>query len=300
MNARVSATLHLAALGLDRTGLAASLLREFSGGRGQAFPAVWVLLATRRQELAFKQRLAETEAGPPAHFNIEFFNFYSLNARLLKIAGEPVRRLNKQARHKLLAELLRQMNANGQLSVFQRIAETRGLVTVLAELIDELKQSSINDADFARAARSPKDKEIAEIYRRYQDTLRQSGLADIEGEGWLALATLRRKPEIAAQVDMLLVAGFDQFTPVQTEMLAALAASVGQAHISLTALPHEDETLPSRSQLARQGLQAAFDNLGLRLDTRHHGQLPGSRKPALDELGGNSFLISQLAMLAAR
>ena len=285
----MSATLHLAELGLDRRELAASLLREFSHGRGQAFPAVWVLLATRRQELAFKQRLAESETGAAAHFNIEFFNFYSLNARLLKIAGAPVRRLNSQARQRLLAELLRQMNASGQLSFFQRIAETRGLVTILAELIDELKQSSIDVAAFARAARSPKDREIAEIYGRYQDTLRQSGLADIEGEGWLALATLRRKPEIAEKVDLLLVHGYDQFTPVQTEMLAALASSVAQTHISLTALPDALDAMPSRSQLARRGLQAAFDKLGLRLDTRYHAQPPGARQPALDRLGRQLF-----------
>ncbi len=286
----MSATLHLTPIGADKTALTISTLRQLTNTSQGAFPCVWVLLATRRQELRFQQRLLEADDSPSAFFNIEFFNFYTLNARLLKIAGAPVRRLSSLMRHKILRSLLWQMLGEDQLSVFQRIAETRGFVAVLADLIDELKQNKIDVADFAKAARSPKDKEIAAIYRRYQETLRQSDLADVEGEGWLALATLSKRPAITANVDLLLVDGYDQFTPVQSEMLAELSRGIKQTHITLAAPPDEEFALaPGRSVLARQGLQKTFNAAGVSLELRWAEETSLTRHEALHRLGQSLF-----------
>ena len=286
----MTATLHLAPIGQDKTEHALQLLRQLASQRRPAFPKAWVLLATRRQELSFRQRLIEADSSIPVYFNIEFFNFYTLNTRLLKIAGTPVRRLNSLTRHNFLRSLLAEMLAQGQLNTFHRIAETHGLVSVLADLIDELKQNSIDVDDFSAAARSAKDKEIAAIYRRYQDSLRRSELADLEGEGWLALATLRKRTDIAADVDLLLVDGYDQFTPVQAQLLAELSRSIKQVDITLTALPAEQaETLPSRSVLARNGLIDAYEKAGIDLNLRPVADLPGKRQRDLEQLGQKIF-----------
>ncbi len=286
----MTATLHLAPIGQDKTEHALRLLRQLTSQRRPAFPKAWILLATRRQELSFRQRLIESDSSIPIYFNIEFFNFYTLNTRLLKIAGTPVRRLNSLTRHNLLRSLLAEMLAQGQLNTFHRIAETRGLVSVLADLIDELKQHSVDVDDFSAAARSAKDSEIAAIYRRYQDTLRQSDLADLEGEGWLALATLRKRIAIAADVDLLLVDGYDQFTPVQAQLLAELSRSIHQVHITLTSLPAEQAgTLSSRSVLARDRLIDTYDNAGIDLRLRPVDELPGVRHRDLEQLGQKIF-----------
>lgn len=286
----MSASLHLLNPGQDKTALAIALLRQVAENRPDSFPKVWALLASRRQELYFRERLAMLADGLHVHFNIEFFNFYSLNARILKLAGRPARRLSSLSRHRILAEMLKQMRDEAQLKVFQRIAETRGFVSVLARLIDELKQGSIDVEDFAGAARSQKDHELAAIYRRYQETLRQSELADVEGEGWLALATLREQPQIAEPVDMLLAHGYDQFTPVQADLLAQLSRAAGQTHITLTALPGMEASLmPSRSQVAQRRLQSAYQNLQLNLNERRHAKLATRRDPALNRLGQALF-----------
>lgn len=286
----MSATLHLTPIGADKTALAISTLRQLTDMNHGAFPTVWVLLATRRQDMHFRQRLLQADDSPSAFVNIEFFNFYTLNARLLKVAGAPVRRLSVLMRHKILRQLLAQMLADGELTIFDRIAETRGFVTVLAELIDELKQNSIDVAGFAGAARGAKDEEIAAIYKRYQEALRQSDLADVEGEGWLALATLRKRPAIAEDVDMLLVDGYDQFTPVQAAMLAELSRCIKRVHITLTAPPDEALALaPGRSALARQALQKAFDAAGVRLEQKRADEASAARHEALRHLGQSVF-----------
>lgn len=286
----MNTTLHLAPIGQDKTALTISLLRQYTDARQNSIPMVWVLVATRRQEMHFRKRLIEAEVGPAAIFNIEFFNFYALNARLLKIAGTPVRRLTGLMRHKILRQLLLQMRGDGQLAYFHRIAETRGFVSVLAELIDELKQNHIDVDDFAKAARSAKDREIASIYKRYQDTLRRADLADVEGEGWLALAMLRQQKAAAAKVDMLLVDGYDQFTQVQAELMAELSRAIDQVRITLTASPAEAALrLRSRSALARQRLETAYKAAGISLALREVNQAPGIRHEALHQLGQRIF-----------
>lgn len=286
----MSARLHLTPIGLDKTALTLSLLRQFSAAEKAAFPTIWVLLATRRQEMQFRQGLIEDATGGPAYFNIEFFSFYTLNARLLKLAGTPVRRLSSLMRHRILRQLLSELLAEGRLNFFDRIAETRGFASILLELIDELKQNKIEAADLAKLAGSPKDKDIAAIYQRYQDTLRESDLADVEGEGWLALATLQRRNAIAAAVDLLLVDGYDQFTPVQAQLLAELSRALSRAHITLTAPPDEESAhLPSRSALARQRLQGAFDAAGVSLSLHRVDDAPRTRHRELQRLGRDIF-----------
>ncbi|MCY3865561.1 MAG: PD-(D/E)XK nuclease family protein [Chloroflexi bacterium] len=279
--------LHLAPAGTGKTARLLALLREMTQSKRDGMPKIWVLLATRRQALNFRQRLIELDENVAVYCNIEYFNFYSLNARLLKYAGTPVRRLSHLTRYGLLRRLLSQMRAEDQLRHFQRIADTRGFASIVAELIDELKQAKVDVDEFAAAARSQKDEELALIYRRYQDTLRRSDLADVEGEGWLALAKLR---DLALDVDLLLVDGYDQFTIVQAQMLAALSRAIPHVHISLTRMPIAfADALPHRSALARRRLEVAFEEARVDLRTETIDPFDAERASDLMRLGERIF-----------
>lgn len=279
--------LHLAPAGTGKTARLLAQLRELTQSKRECMPRIWVLLATRRQTLNFRQRLIELENSVPVYCNIEFFNFYSLNARLLKTAGTPVRRLNNLTRYSLLRLLLAQMLAADQLSHFRRIADTRGFVAIAAEFIDELKQAKVDVDEFAAAARSRKDEELALIYRRYQEALKQSDLADVEGEGWLALAKMR---DITLDMDLLLVDGYDQFTIVQAQTLAALSEAIPSVHISLTDMPGAGaDALPHRSALARQRLELAFEEARVDLRTETIEPTDAERASDLVELNERIF-----------
>lgn len=258
----MSGTLHLAPAGIGKTQAMLSLLRRARRSRA-GFPRIWALLATRQQELHFRERLALGDDRQRVHFHIDFFDFYGLNAHLLRLAKEPVRRLNEAARFSFLRRLLQDMHAADELRVFHGIADTRGFVTALARLFDELKQSGISAEAYKEAAQYPKDRELAKIYARYQQQLRENRLADLEGEGWLALAKLQEEPQVVAGTELLLVDGFDQFTRVQAQLLAALARAIPQLHITLTQAPAAPST--SRSHIARQRLEGAFSRAGVSL-----------------------------------
>ncbi len=65
----------LAPVGAGKTEIA--LTRMVRAVSDRPLARVWVLLATKRQEDGFRQRLAEWDASRTVYFNVEFFNFYN-------------------------------------------------------------------------------------------------------------------------------------------------------------------------------------------------------------------------------
>ena len=80
--------------------------------------------------------------------------------------------------------------------------------------------------------------ELALIYTAYQERLAGAGWADRAGLGWLAVEALEsRAPVVGSDWSLVVVDGFDNFTPVQTALLQALAGRVAQMVVTLTGTP---------------------------------------------------------------
>jgi ATP-dependent helicase/DNAse subunit B len=246
----------LAAAGTGKTETA--LQRLVSTIQQQPFAQVWVLVSGRRQEDAFRQRLAERYTGQQVYFNIEFFTFYQLYHRLLNLAQQPPRKLDDSARFGLLRAILEQLQREGKLPLYGAIAQTPGLVRIVAEFIYELKQNIIHHENFLEAAcqsQSAKDLEISLIYSVYQQRLIDSHVVDREGEGWLALNTLQnQRLDIGRNIDLLIVDGYDQFTRLQAQLLMLLAERAQKSLITLTTVPEREETIGRRFKKALERL----------------------------------------------
>ncbi len=281
--------LHLAPDGSGKTEFVIDRLIEVIHGQQAGLAKVWVLLATRRQVLSFRQRLAQRDKTAPALFNVEFFDFYALYSHLLNSAAVPARRIERQTQTSLLRSLTQQLYAEGQLTHFNQIAHTRGFISIVGDLINELKQNGVDADDFQLAARSDKDCDIAKIYQLYQDTLKEHNLVDPEGEGWLALATLRVRAEIVKDIDLMLVDGFDQFTPVQAQILAELALHIPSIELTLTAPPEPSTGLLRRSALTQQRLRAAHSDAESSFAENILAHVDSERHPALEALGRAIF-----------
>ena len=278
-------TVHLAPVGAGKTEFALNQLLKYVHHHEKQFLKTWILLATRRQEVGFRQRLVELQTQSPVFFNVEFFNFYELNARLLNIAGKPPRKIESSARVSILRTIVAEMYQAGELTFFYEIAHTPGFIAVLADLIDELKQNSVRPEAFQAGAITEKDKEISKIYDRYQDTLIDHNLVDLEGEGWLALETLRDKPDIVQDVDLLLVDGYDQFTPVQSQLLAELSRTIPSVDITLTTVPDRGADYARRFARALSRLEKAHHASQIAFDTALLDRGDIIRHRDLDTLG---------------
>ena len=281
----------LAPVGAGKTDRALAALVEML--RHDPFAKVWVLLPTRRQEDAFRQRLIDYDPGRQIYFNVEFFNFYSLYARLLDMAGQPQRELDNSARLRLLRGILVGLLQDGELELYERIADKPGFIQVVADFIYELKQNVIFPEDFGMQAHSAKDRDLSIIYAAYQDTLQKYGLVDREGEGWLALELVARDAyqHLARDVALLVVDGFDQFNTLQLQLLALLASRVERTLVTLARVVGRERTVGRRFEEAREKLLAMHDSFGVPVAEITIAAFDKeTRLPALRYLAENSFL----------
>jgi len=259
----------------------------------QPFAQVWVLVSGKRQEDTFRQRLAERYTSQQVYFNVEFFTFYQLYHRLLNLAQQPPRKLDDPARFGLLRAILEQLQHEGKLPLYGTITQTPGFVRIVAEFIYELKQNVIWPETFletARQSHSQKDQELSLIYSLYQQRLIDNHVVDREGEGWLALEVLQKqRMDIGRSVDLLIVDGYDQFTPLQAQLLMLLAERAQQALITLTAVPGREETIGRRFQKALQRLIKYAQSPPTMIEKYSASPLRERRHPALRHLLDSIF-----------
>jgi ATP-dependent helicase/nuclease subunit B len=211
--------------------------------RSQRLARIWVVLPSARQRAYFRERLLERlrEDQLPA-LNVELFNFYSLNRRLLSLMRVPTRSLRGGARQ----AVLRRVAARAKLDTFGAVANMPGFSRAVGDLIAELKQSRIEPTIFFEAQQGKKDEELARIYDAYQALLRHRGLVDTEGEAWLALESLGENIDFDPKIALLAVDGFDQFTPVQAQMIQALDQRAGRTVVTLTHVPGREDGVGRR------------------------------------------------------
>lgn len=250
------ADLLLAPVGAGKTEHVLKTLIDLKLSPSGQFDSAWVLLPGTRQEDDFRQRLVDV--GYPIFFNITFFSFYTLYAHLLDIAGIPQREIDNTVRLRLLRFILDDLKRRQQLQVFDQIADKPGFVRIVADFIYELKQNVIKPEDFSVAAErgGPKDRDLARIYSEYQKILLEKDLVDREGEGWLALTEVQNNVWLGTEVGLLIADGFDQFNPLQSQLLSLLANRARQTLVTLPIVPGREATVGRRFNESIQRLQS--------------------------------------------
>ena len=260
----VNAQLIIAPVGAGKTEFVLNEVnRQFIDKR---FARIWVLLATQRQEVALRERLFKN-GDAPVYFNIEFFNFFSLYQRLLDIAGKPQRLISTTEQMMLLRHIINDLKPS--LSVFEPVANTNGFARIVREWIEELKQNRVAVDDYSVVASSPREQDLAKIYEAYQSALITHNLMDNEGQGWLTVETLNDEPQLLAnaQIDLLIVDGFDQFSHTQADLLANIAKQIPQLLITLTQVTGREATIGRRFSTAKKELEHAFERANEHLIT---------------------------------
>lgn len=282
-------TILKAPVGAGKTEAALQQLIQVVCDDQRPFAAAWVLLATRRQEVSFRQRLIDQQQDRQMYFNVNFFTFSSLNTLLLNRLGALPRRIDETGRLGIIRRLLTELRQKGRLNTYRTIATTPGFVRVIADFIYELKQNLIYPDELLNAAHTQKDQELALIYQQYQETMQDYDLVDREGEAWLALEAVQQNPTLVSDVTLLLVDGYDQFTPVQTQLLANLSNQVEQVVITLTTLPQQSESMGLRFERALSSLRDTHANIEAGFEEQFLPDIQLERRPDLQWLGQTIF-----------
>lgn len=187
------------------------------------------------------------------------YQFYRLGNVILDEAGIPIRLINDTAIRRLIRSILQEMNTEDLLSTFSAVWDKPGLVEVLLDWIREMKSQGIfpeEYVDFAKDQKTERDRQLAEIYLRYQTFMQTHNYSDPDGLLWVAGEALEKDSKLFHRDGPLFVFGFDQFTPIQLRILRQLANRFQELNIYLL----WDENRSSDS-LALARLKRARDEL---------------------------------------
>jgi ATP-dependent helicase/DNAse subunit B len=276
MNDRPTVDLILAPAAGGKTSAAIDLLRAPRAGRALA------LLPSREQQRALYKRIGGRRLARAVQF-------YQLASIILERAGGAPELLGDTARFGLIRAILRELREDGRLPAYAAVAHKRGFVAAVADLLADLGDAGIAPRAFAAAAATQRDIELAEVYARYIAFQERRGVADLPRRLALArdaladhrppttdhrpmtndqrpttsdhrrsdqLPTLNSQlpsPGLLDEYELLLVDGFDQYTPVQLSLLAELARRIPRTAITLT--------LDQRERPAHRRFIRTFDDL---------------------------------------
>ncbi len=187
-----------------------------------------------------------------------FYLFRGFVRRILSSANQsqprtPIDREDLPLRLSLISQIIKQLAEANKLTAIRRIANRDGCVNTIATLIGELQRAGKTADEFAtviesRAAdftgqppkadvQSPKtqldfDREVALVYAKYSAALDLKKLTDDDADQLRAVQILRGGADEAVglpwlkDVDLLVLDGFFDFTPVQGEMLRLLIPAI--------------------------------------------------------------------------
>jgi ATP-dependent helicase/DNAse subunit B len=216
----------------------------------------------------------------------------------------------------LVSQILARLTATGQLKAIAPLANREGCVNTVATLIGEIERSAKSPAEVAEiiAARTSDlsleesggqtpsrpterglhtqndfDKEVALIYATYSELLNRHQLTEADADQLRALTVLSGAGENSARipwlenVQLLVLDGFFDFTPVQGEILQRLIPQIPEVLVSLNHDERNPEIfLPFQETIAHLSSVAPFA-------VKHNSEDIVPALGALSELRQNLF-----------
>ncbi|HHW88907.1 MAG TPA: hypothetical protein GX400_22180 [Chloroflexi bacterium] len=198
-----------------------------------------VVVATPRQAQQLRQRLAAAGGA----LGVQLFTFDELFTAILNLTGDTHTELPRAARQRLLRVAVDDLVAAGALPFYAGLAARSGFTAALERLHFELSGANLGAGVFAAALQQldapPRLTELAALLTHYAALLTANGWTDRAGLGALALAALQRAPRSLPWTPVIFD-GFDSFTVVQREVIAALAAQLSDITVLLTCPAHDE------------------------------------------------------------
>jgi ATP-dependent helicase/DNAse subunit B len=197
-------------------------------------------------------------------------------------------------RRSLISQIIKQLGAAGNLRAIKPLANRDGCVNTIASLIGEFQRAGKTPEEFqiaveqraaesdegapdesdlgSSSADSPRsqldfDREVALIYAAYADALNRFNLTDEDADQLRALQVLRGEIDGRSvslpwlnQIELLVLDGFFDFTPVQGEILRQLIPAVPNVIVNLNGdAGNEDIFRPFQSTIEHLESIAEFE-----------------------------------------
>lgn len=274
--------------------------------RGEAGRLLYVAASHPLLELV-TDKLLDGKSAPGVWGEFPVYLFRGLGARILSEAKlgpkVPIDREDLPLRQSLISQIIKQLSSTGRLTAIRSLAHRDGCVNTVASLIGEIQRAGKTPEEFREAienraiedsiSNAPEsanaktstqrsqidfDRDVAIIYATYAAALEQNKLTEEDAEQLRALQTLRGEPAQAdlawlGEIDLLVLDGFFDFTPVQGEILKRLIPLIPNVIVNLNHDEQNEETFrPFRSTIDLLESIAPFEVVVDQVE-REHGAL---------------------------
>jgi ATP-dependent helicase/DNAse subunit B len=188
----------------------------------------------------------------------------------------PIDREDLPLRKSLISQIIKQLSASGRLRAIRPLANRDGCVNTIATLIGELQRAGKTPEEFAQAIDerglddvnaqtqnsklktqnsidpTPRsqidfDREVALIYQKYAEALSRHRLTDEDADQLQALRVMRGDIDGSTgtatwldKVELLVLDGFFDFTPVQGEILKYLIPRIPNVIVNVN---HDEQNV---------------------------------------------------------
>jgi ATP-dependent helicase/DNAse subunit B len=171
---------------------------------------------------------------------VQMYQFYRLGNVVLDEAGIPIHEINDTAIRRLIRRILGELNAEGQLTTFTPVWEKPGFVEVMLNWVREMKSQGIfpeHYDEYAKEEGTEQDRQLAELYLRYQSFMQERNYSDADGLLWLTAEALEEDPALFRSDDPMYVLGLLlESTPGKFACTSSVCTG-GQSPLSAVCFP---------------------------------------------------------------
>jgi ATP-dependent helicase/DNAse subunit B len=210
--------------------------------------ALW-LAPTARSAAAIREQLLAA-GSLDACLDPGVTTFDMLTRRIVSTTADAPRVISSLQMRTLARRAIDDALAAKRLRYLATMAQRTSFVDLVVELFAELKRHGVAPPAFGRAIPPHRDRrqheELALLYDGYEQLLVEYKLADAEGQHAAAHDLLKHDDRLLANLKLVVVDGFTDFTHTQLVALEQLAGRAGRLLISL---PGEEQRSAGRSEL---------------------------------------------------
>ncbi|HEX6963402.1 MAG TPA: UvrD-helicase domain-containing protein, partial [Lacipirellula sp.] len=243
------------------SGKTAAALQEYrrilaAGPVLQRRRVLW-LTPTHAAAMAVRDALAEAASGALLEPGVRTFAAFA--SEVVWDAGLRVQVVSSLQRRRLLRRVIAEAARDGKLTYFGRVIDSSGLVNLVDEAIADLKRRDISAEAYQKAGRGalPRQREIADLYARYEKLLTDANLLDAEGLFRAARDGIQQASDVGTGIELIVVDGFTDFTTAQLEILQVLSQRARRLLVTLLGdgqREHRRADLFAKTQATRDAL----------------------------------------------
>ena len=242
-----------------------------------------VILPEHRHKKMFQQRLVI--AGGMLGVNIGGFveicqNLLLENGHLFPVASLPFK-------HRVLLECIDSVDLNEGLGDFSTLKAMPGFISLMHDLIGELQQAGVNPLDSALESWKKQSNQIRALFSIYHEYLHK-----LDRFGWLdqnfliqyTLDLISQSGTRKMQYDLVIIDGFERFTPPQLRLISWLSQQNIPVVISLPLESNSTRPVYMRSSRTLQELLSLIPEMEV-VEIGSHQLIPS----AMIDLAANFY-----------